>query len=66
MIDFDAKITCPDCDFTQQEVMPDNYWVTSYQCASCGTTLQPKEGDCCVYCSFSDQLCPAKQKAQKG
>jgi len=65
MIEYNAKITCPECGFTHQEVMPDNYLVTLYQCASCGTTLKPKNGVCCVYCSYSDKQCPAKQKAQK-
>jgi rubredoxin len=25
MIKYNAKITCPQCGFTKQEVMPDNY-----------------------------------------
>ncbi|MEJ2487765.1 MAG: GDCCVxC domain-containing (seleno)protein [Anaerolineales bacterium] len=31
--------------------------MTVYQCGSCGAILKPKEGDCCVFCSYSDQQC---------
>ena len=41
--------------------MPANACQHFYACAGCGTTLQPKAGDCCVFCSYSDQVCPPKQ-----
>jgi len=41
--------------------MPTNACQYFYACAGCGTTLRPKAGDCCVFCSYSDQVCPPKQ-----
>jgi hypothetical protein len=25
--------------------------------------LRPRQSDCCVFCSYSDQLCPPKQQS---
>jgi hypothetical protein len=30
-----------------------------YECESCKTTLRPKAGDCCVFCSIRDGEVPA-------
>ena len=62
MIDFDAVITCPQCNFSKSEKMPPDTWVIIYKCTSCGAVLRPKVGDCCVYCSYSDKYCPSKQR----
>ena len=35
-----------------------------YTCATCGTVLRPRAGDCCVFCSYSDQVCPPKRTGQ--
>ena len=32
-----------------------------YACSSCDTRLRPKDGDCCVFCSYADVPCPPKQ-----
>jgi hypothetical protein len=32
-----------------------------YTCKSCSTRMRPKDGDCCVFCSYSDAICPPKQ-----
>jgi hypothetical protein len=34
-----------------------------YRCEGCGTLLKPREGDCCVFCSYADRPCPPKQAA---
>ena len=60
----EATITCPECGATKRETMPENACQYFYTCASCGATLRPLQGDCCVFCSYSDQLCPPKQAAQ--
>ena len=31
------------------------------KCQSCGEMLKPKEGDCCVFCSYANTKCPPKQ-----
>jgi len=57
----EATITCPECGADKREAMPENACRHLYTCASCGTILRPREGDCCVFCSYSDQLCPPRQ-----
>jgi hypothetical protein len=47
--------------------MPENACQHFYTCTSCGTMLRPRQSDCCVFCSYSDQLCPPKQQsAERG
>jgi len=54
-------LTCPKCGFVKQEAMPNNACVYFYECSQCHTQLKPKEGDCCVFCSYGDVPCPPKQ-----
>jgi hypothetical protein len=54
-------ITCPHCSFRQEEEMPTNACQYFYQCTHCSTVLRPKEGDCCVYCSYGTVHCPPIQ-----
>lgn len=56
-----SKITCPKCGFTAQEQMPTDVCQIAYTCKKCTTTLHPKEGDCCVFCTYGDHKCPSKQ-----
>jgi hypothetical protein len=32
-----------------------------YDCRGCGALLQPKPGDCCVFCSYGSVPCPPIQ-----
>lgn len=57
----EAHITCPACGFEKSESMPTNSCQVVYRCENCGTLLRPVQGDCCVFCSYSDQVCPPKQ-----
>ena len=57
-----ANLTCPRCGFEQESEMPNDACQFFFQCVSCKTLLRPNEGDCCVFCSFADQLCPMKQQ----
>jgi len=57
----EAVITCPVCGATQVETMPMNACQFFYTCSSCSTLLKPLPGDCCVFCSYGDQVCPPKQ-----
>jgi hypothetical protein len=57
----EAKITCPECGFQKVEAMPTNACQHLYLCEGCETVLKPREGDCCVFCSFADQVCPPRQ-----
>jgi len=57
-----STIKCPECSFEKEETMPPNACQFFYICSSCGTKLKPKEGDCCVYCSYGTIPCPPKQE----
>ena len=57
----EACITCPACGFEKSESMPTTSCQVVYRCESCGKLLRPLQGDCCVFCSYSDQVCPPKQ-----
>jgi len=37
-----------------------------YDCKGCGVRLKPKQGDCCVFCSFGTVPCPPMQTGGKG
>jgi hypothetical protein len=32
-----------------------------YECQHCHAVLRPKQGDCCVYCSYGTVPCPPVQ-----
>ena len=56
-----TNLTCPHCDAVQDVEMPTDACQFFYQCISCQSVLRPKEGDCCVFCSYADLPCPPKQ-----
>ena len=57
-----AILTCPKCGVKQEAEMPTNACQHFYKCTNCGEILKPKEGDCCVFCSYADSICPPKQE----
>lgn len=57
----EANITCPNCGFNRSEEMPVDSCQYFYECTQCRTISRPKEGDCCVFCSYADRQCPSKQ-----
>ncbi|MES9972012.1 MAG: GDCCVxC domain-containing (seleno)protein [Candidatus Thiodiazotropha sp.] len=56
-----STITCPECGFSRKESMPTDRCIWYWQCPDCGVMLKPKQGDCCVYCSYGDTPCPPVQ-----
>ena len=56
-----STITCPQCGYQKQEMMPTDACVHFYECESCRTMLRPKPGDCCVFCSYGSVKCPPIQ-----
>ncbi|WP_077728345.1 GDCCVxC domain-containing (seleno)protein [Methylocaldum sp. 14B] len=54
-------ITCPACGFSRKEQMPVDACQWFYECAGCGRMLRPKQGDCCVFCSYGSVPCPPVQ-----
>lgn len=55
-------ITCPNCGYKKEEVMPTNACQFFYDCENCKEVLKPKEGDCCVFCSYETVACPIIQE----
>lgn len=63
---FDSVITCPECGKSTTERMPTDACLYFYECNGCGTLLRPKEGDCCVFCSYGSVSCPPVQADASG
>ncbi|HEX5001722.1 MAG TPA: GDCCVxC domain-containing (seleno)protein [Bacteroidia bacterium] len=61
MIFFQSVITCPICGHKEEKTMAVDACQFFYKCPNCRTILKPKEGDCCVYCSYGTVKCPPKQ-----
>ncbi|MFC4233351.1 GDCCVxC domain-containing (seleno)protein [Parasediminibacterium paludis] len=56
-----SEITCPNCGHKKEETMPTDACHFFYECEQCRTRLKPKQGDCCVYCSYGTVKCPPMQ-----
>jgi len=54
-------ITCPRCSTAKSETMPTDACQFFYECTGCRARLRPKQGDCCVFCSFGSVPCPPMQ-----
>jgi hypothetical protein len=61
-----SVITCPRCGTAKAEAMPTDACRFFYVCTGCGTKLRPKEGDCCVFCSYGSVPCPPRQAERAG
>lgn len=64
MTQLTSILTCPNCGYQTSEIMPTDACQFFYACKGCGTLLKPKEGDCCVFCSYGDVPCPPIQEAR--
>lgn len=56
-----SEITCPKCGHTEIEKLPTEVCLIKYNCKNCDAELTPKEGDCCVYCTYGTHKCPSMQ-----
>ncbi|HEV8369195.1 MAG TPA: GDCCVxC domain-containing (seleno)protein [Pyrinomonadaceae bacterium] len=57
-----SRITCPLCDFQQEEDIPLDACLFFYECVGCRSRLRPLPGDCCVFCSYGTVKCPSRQQ----
>ncbi|MGE0751307.1 MAG: GDCCVxC domain-containing (seleno)protein [Variibacter sp.] len=57
----ESVIACPRCGTAKAEIMPLDACRFFYECTGCGERLRPKEGDCCVFCSYGSVPCPPMQ-----
>lgn len=55
-------LTCPECGYKKEEIMPTDSCQFFYECTYCKKILKPKAGDCCVYCSYGSVKCPPIQE----
>lgn len=60
-VELESLVTCPECGHQEQELMEPDACIVVYDCDGCGSTLRPREGDCCVFCSFGSVPCPPIQ-----
>lgn len=60
-VELQSIITCPNCGHKKKETMPTDACQFFYECEKCKTVLKPKQGDCCVYCSYGTVKCPSIQ-----
>lgn len=56
-----STITCPECGHVKEETMPTDACQWFYECEDCKSVLRPKQGDCCVFCSYGTNKCPPMQ-----
>lgn len=56
-----SEITCPKCGYKKLEKLPTDVCVIKYNCEKCNQEMFPKNGDCCVYCTYGTHKCPTKQ-----
>lgn len=61
IVELNSTITCPKCGHKKTETMPTDACQIFYECENCKTTLRPKQGDCCVYCTYGSVKCPSMQ-----
>src|SRR5712691_4416814 len=57
----ESLLTCPKCGLAKLETMPTDACQFFYECTGCGVLIQPKPGDCCVFCSYGSMPCPPIQ-----
>jgi rubredoxin len=60
-VKLESALKCPRCGFKKEEIMPIEYCQISYECTGCKAILRPRQGDCCVFCSYGSVKCPSKQ-----
>src|SRR5574343_202100 len=64
-VELKSKITCPHCGHKKEEMMPTDACQFFYECENCKKIVKPKQGDCCVYCSYGTVKCPPIQSGEK-
>lgn len=60
-VELTSIITCFSCGYKKIETISSNSCLFFYECENCKTVLKPKNGDCCVFCSYGTAKCPPMQ-----
>lgn len=58
-------LTCPHCGHKEELTMPTDSCLFFYTCTNCNETIRPKDGDCCVFCSYGTNPCPSIQEKRQ-
>jgi len=61
-----SVLTCPACRHREEETMATDSCQYLYECSACHALHKPKQGDCCVFCSYGTVACPPKQQEREG
>jgi len=56
-----STLSCPECGHSKEETMPTDACQWFYECENCKVVLRPRQGDCCVFCSYGTHKCPPIQ-----
>ena len=62
----DSELTCPECGHKEMLAMPTDACLWFHECPECKVMLKPKQGDCCVFCSYGTVPCPPIQLDNAG
>lgn len=62
----ESTLTCPTCGHQERQTMPTDACQYFYECAVCHALHKPKQGDCCVFCSYGTVECPPRQLERQG
>ncbi|TDE45063.1 MerC domain-containing protein [Flavobacterium rhamnosiphilum] len=63
-VELKSTLICPNCGHKKDEIMPTDACQFFYECENCKVILKPKQGDCCVYCSYGTVKCPSIQAGE--
>ncbi len=58
----ESTLNCPECGYQSKEKMPTDSCQFFWECPNCNAVIKPKQGDCCVFCSYGDVACPPIQE----
>jgi len=61
----ESMLTCPKCGHQEMLTMPTDACQWFHECVHCHSLLKPKQGDCCVFCSYGSVPCPPIQLQQQ-
>lgn len=59
-----STLRCPVCGVASEEIMPLDACLYFWTCPGCGTRHRPRDGDCCVFCSYGSVPCPPVQQSR--
>ena len=65
LVELKSTLICLNCGYKKDEIMLTDACQFFYECENCKVILKPKQGDCCVFCSYGTVKCPPIQAGDK-